>query len=617
VADFGRMAREKRLNCEPLVCLSSEQTTPSYCSTDVQYVLQSSGRRAPAGVNRPSALWPARRGQSARALPPLSRSRFLSVPRLSSSFTALRQSDGYLARCLFLGVSRLHHLSILVVEWSGSISDRARGRRAGKRPWFPRDPHLGNSVALPPLARRAPSPLQKHARIEAEDLGTTPSYAACFPAVFRFFLILKMSSAARVSGAEWTAPPAPSAGNDDERLLWSKDPEECWLSDWKIEISVGGESAIYNVHRAFLVSGTKRSDYFVRLFKNENFAESKQRTSRIVDLNQQALKAFPLVLDYLYDLAMHEKMVRENTAALYHLADYLGVDKLAEEIKEFWDRTMKVTECEFYFEQAKLFRIDYLMELVVHIFSSSIDLVTPTFDDSPSLPIFDSQFWLDVAKLRTGKWNPKLSKLVTDFCWKEQDALDAETFVKLTSVGVLPIGSISFHSAVQLLKLEKKFLPSGDTNELTDLQTRCLEALSRLIVIVFSVRRAVVHFIVTVTVVIVGIAAQQIQGRRGIFAFLALDPTRFGRHTNTDFGHRSGVKVNIGTGAAISTKGDYRNVPVFCVVADTAQEHVEFVENAFPDSIPDELRLFLKIAVLYVQSVDREITSAFNNDSCG
>ena len=289
-----------------------------------------------------------------------------------------------------------------------------------------------------------------------------------------------MSSAARVSGAKRTAPPAQSdsEGNDedDERLLWSKDPEECWLGDWKIEISVGGESAIYNVHRAFLVSGTKRSDYFVRLFKNENFAESKERTSRIVDLNQQALEAFPLFLDYLYDLAMHEKMVRENTAALYLLADYFGVDKLAAEIKGFWERTMTVTDCGFYFEQAKLYRIDDLMQLVVKIFSSSIDLDTPTFDDSPSLPIFDSQFWLAVAKLRTG--NPKLSKLVTDFCWKEQDALDAETFVRLTSEGNLPIGSISFPSAIKLLELEKKFLPPRDTNELTSLQTRCLEALS-------------------------------------------------------------------------------------------------------------------------------------------
>ena len=290
-----------------------------------------------------------------------------------------------------------------------------------------------------------------------------------------------MSSAARVSGGKRTGPPAPSAAandEDDERLLWSKDPEECWLGDWKIEISVGGESAIYNVHRAFLVSGTKRSDYFVRLFKNENFAESKQRTSRIVDLNQQALETFPLFLDYLYDLAMHEKMVRQNTAALYHLADYFGVGKLAEEIKEFWDRTMIVTECEFYFEQAKLFRIDDLMQLVVKIFSASIDLDTPYFDDSSSWPIFDSQFWLDVAKQRTGKWNPKLSMLVTNFCWKEQDALDAETFVKLTSERNLPIGSISFHSATKLLELEKKFLPPSDTDELTSLQTRCLEALS-------------------------------------------------------------------------------------------------------------------------------------------
>jgi len=79
--------------------------------------------------------------------------------------------------------------------------------------------------------------------------------------------------------------------SDEERLQWSRDPEESWLSDWKIDIVVAGEKrATYNVHRAVLAVGPKRCEYFVRLLKNSNFAEANDKVTRIVDLNERHSK---------------------------------------------------------------------------------------------------------------------------------------------------------------------------------------------------------------------------------------------------------------------------------------------------------------------------------------
>jgi hypothetical protein len=71
------------------------------------------------------------------------------------------------------------------------------------------------------------------------------------------------------------------------------------------------------------------------------------------------------------------------------------------------------------------------------------------------------------------------SLLIARFCLSHQQ-LDAQTFAQLTKNSFLP--KIHFEAAQDLLEVEAKFLAQDDgssvTSELTDLQDRCIRALS-------------------------------------------------------------------------------------------------------------------------------------------
>jgi len=265
---------------------------------------------------------------------------------------------------------------------------------------------------------------------------------------------------------------------NEEVLMWSKDPEErSWLSDWKIEIVTGERSTTYNVHRSVIAVGPKKSEYFACLLKNEQFAESDAKKSRIVDLHEQAAAMFGTLLDFVYGQNIfHGQLLSKNTAALYHLADYFGVKKLAVKIKKQWQDEMKVQECGFYFRQAQIFRNDLLMKLVLTKCAKNIAAIKA---DSELANVADYQFWLDLLRLNNGKENLLLSDLVAEFCWKQEimDTLSADAFDSLTSESHLPF--ISTRSAAKLLKLDNTYVrPSNSANALSSLQRRCVEALA-------------------------------------------------------------------------------------------------------------------------------------------
>ena len=61
-------------------------------------------------------------------------------------------------------------------------------------------------------------------------------------------------------------------------LSWRSDPNVTY-SDWTIEIQGKGQASdnlstkVYHVHRNILSYGPKKSEYFERVFQNENLAE--------------------------------------------------------------------------------------------------------------------------------------------------------------------------------------------------------------------------------------------------------------------------------------------------------------------------------------------------------
>ena len=159
---------------------------------------------------------------------------------------------------------------------------------------------------------------------------------------------------------------------DHHTLLWRQDPDHSF-SDWKIVLSIGEHAPTtgggskelttnesgnkrrkteganerkwgssygnhaskntFHVHRNILASV---SVYFRSQFSaHTNTIEQKNATSAIV-LHQQAIGAFPVFLDYLYNPNHARKSLSFYcyVVALRHLAMYFGVDTLLKDITD-------------------------------------------------------------------------------------------------------------------------------------------------------------------------------------------------------------------------------------------------------------------------------------------
>ena len=281
---------------------------------------------------------------------------------------------------------------------------------------------------------------------------------------------------APVAGSKRKDPPSPSTSDDefDEnegRLSWRMDPEESY-SDWTIETTLNGKShGIYHVHKSMLAV---RSEYFARLFSNKDLKEHEMQRSRI-ELEELAAKAFPVLLDFVYSLWDDDKtlITHENAVALHHLGGYFEVRGLRKKARDFWKKRMTDVQLGTYFEHSKLFHDEKVYRAVVEKCWSSACAIK---SDSRLMEVSDAQFWLDVLKQNQGNPNPALSPLISDFCSMQKEQLDAETFLRLTDMTLLP--ELSAHAVIQLMELEQFFMPAiVSADELSNLQERGLGTL--------------------------------------------------------------------------------------------------------------------------------------------
>jgi len=276
---------------------------------------------------------------------------------------------------------------------------------------------------------------------------------------------------------------------DCERLCWSRDPENSFFSDYKIEILVRGNvHGCYFVHTAILAVGPKKSIYFTRLFSNQSFVESETKTSRI-ELEELAAIAFPVFLDYLYAFPDEElQITNENVGALHYIGQYFESSHLRKCVRNFWKNNMTFENCWVYYQQAKIFHDKAISKEVVKAVVKKcceekdeieIPEKVDEFEEVASRLIqeSDEHMWLDALKRNSGVPNSSLSLLIFLFC-ELANNMDVGIFLELTREKVLP--AIHWKAALRLLKHEKSILSaSGTSDEPTSLQKRCIEGLSK------------------------------------------------------------------------------------------------------------------------------------------
>jgi len=135
---------------------------------------------------------------------------------------------------------------------------------------------------------------------------------------------------------------------------------------------------------------------------------------------------------------------------------------------------MIVKHCWICYEHSKIFN-DEKAYLAIISFFSKLPVITYLAYTSKLEEIVDSKFWLDIGH-EIGEENGELlSSMISRFCWREKDQLDAETFLKLTDASILP--KLSGYAAVQLLKLEQSIVPSSGEAS-TSLQERAIKSLT-------------------------------------------------------------------------------------------------------------------------------------------
>ncbi|GAX12498.1 hypothetical protein FisN_24Hh074 [Fistulifera solaris] len=216
---------------------------------------------------------------------------------------------------------------------------------------------------------------------------------------------------------------------------WRDDPVESF-SDWKIEISSDRrECNTYFVHKTFLAHGSRRSEYFSRLFRSEtSFKESQSNTSQI-ELDPIAADAFPTLLDYVYGSEL--SIVEENATALHHLGEYFEIDPLQEASLEFCQQNMSLENLHLYYVAAKQLCNEPVMTLVTDCLRAHMDDVLPTHSIvEQSHP----QLWIEALGLDQGNKRcniydtSDLSLVIAKMCMSQsEETLDAKTFYTLVN----------------------------------------------------------------------------------------------------------------------------------------------------------------------------------------
>lgn len=265
---------------------------------------------------------------------------------------------------------------------------------------------------------------------------------------------------------------APPEEDEQDNLKWRDDPSETH-SDWKIEIvskpnvddsgmkednledldENGNVVESYHVHKYALAHGKRRSEYFVKLFRNGgSYNESETHISRI-ELDPLAAKAFPCLLDYVYEPDAPVKITTASATALYYLAEYFEMRHLRWDAKEFCKLNLSLENAHIYCDHATLFHSNAFLHLISKFLGEHIMKVETS---SPVLRSSNLDLWemvLEyVCNISDRNVSIHVSKLITELVLYQEGDLDKRTFCALTNEGKMP--SVHPHVAMALCELE-------------------------------------------------------------------------------------------------------------------------------------------------------------------
>lgn len=259
----------------------------------------------------------------------------------------------------------------------------------------------------------------------SQDVEQTPANAA--------------TTEAEAAEAKTPAPQATSTTPSET----PKAPKETTTKTTTIEIKTQVDT--YHVHRYFLGYGTRRGKYFTQLFKDQlaDPTDDSPRVSRF-EVEPLAGKAFPDLLDYLYDPRSPLVIETETATALHHLGVQFEMEHLQHYAKQFIQKDLSMQTLDMYYQHAaKIFCDEVILGFIVDFVAQNIDLIGATTNFVKQET--DAKLWnatlcnntnLTLHPTRFDK-DLHISKIVANFgmAHKTDDTvLDAHTFQELTNI---------------------------------------------------------------------------------------------------------------------------------------------------------------------------------------
>jgi len=269
---------------------------------------------------------------------------------------------------------------------------------------------------------------------------------------------------------------------EDEPLSWRLDNSDS-LSDWTIVIvrkSDASNTVTYHVHKNILAIGPRKSEYFTRLFKiDKGVSESTTSTSTIT-LEDSAVDAFPIMLDYMYFLIDNvEDDSTVEATALRYLSRYFIIRKLYEHITEFIQEDLRPETATTYLLEADIYRDEKIAmaacALCAHCLKDiARENVTSLTELSPRL--FQSIVTADELKCDSAA----LSIIVVGHLEYYSDDVNTDFLNALTSSKFMPIISSKVAESLLHFYLACQGNNQGETSLLDEsLRERCISSLAK------------------------------------------------------------------------------------------------------------------------------------------
>lgn len=260
------------------------------------------------------------------------------------------------------------------------------------------------------------------------------------------------------------------------------------------EITMVETVTTYHVHKCSLAYGTRKSEYFARLFKSANagvFNESNSRMSRI-ELEPLAASAFPAFLDYIYAPENPLKISTNAATALHSLGEYFEIRHLRWDARQFCLQDLSLTNLDTYYEHAMVFQNESVQDVLARFVGQNLLKIAPT---SGIVKIADPAFWvkaLNAARKSEPQHEDFLdaprslhwSKLMAEIGTLNVETMDKAVFHVLTNACNMP--DVHVEAALVLCDLDdglrnrcpENHNPAEETPQPRPLQQRCGAALA-------------------------------------------------------------------------------------------------------------------------------------------